>query len=267
VSNDMGWRAAGRRMILKMRRKPASAANDDLSLTLSHREIIRKKAFLRGVYEKFYNEIKREICCGGEGGRLVELGSGGGFVKEVIPGVITSDILRLPFVDVVFSASEMPFKDGAVDGFMMLNAFHHLNDVAAFLRETSRCLKKGGRLVMIEPSNTPLARFIWKYLHGEPYDPAGGWKLPRGGPLSIANSAMPYIVFNRDSKRLEEEFPSLRLMSVKTHTPFMYLLSGGMSYGQLLPSFAMNIVMRVDDALKPFYDLLGMFVTVKMEKI
>lgn len=244
--------------------------NDELSLTQSHRDIIRKKAFLRATYIKFYDEIRREICRDGEDSKarcLVELGSGGGFLKEVMPGVITSDVLKIPFVDVVFSATEMPFKDETVDGFMMLNVFHHLNDVAAFLGEISRCLKKGGKMIMIEPSSTLLARFVWKYLHHEPYDPAGGWGFKRGGPLLTANGALPYIVFFRDRQRFQAEFPSLRLISTQNHTPMMYILSGGMSLRQLIPTFAMSFAMRADDALRPLYDLLGMFITIKIEKI
>ena len=38
----------------------------------------------------------------------IELGSGGGFLKEVINDVITSDVLELPDVDKVFFGEKIP---------------------------------------------------------------------------------------------------------------------------------------------------------------
>jgi hypothetical protein len=48
---------------------------------------------------------------------VVELGSGGGFIKEVIPGAIASDIFELPSVDRVFITFEMSFDTAAEDVF------------------------------------------------------------------------------------------------------------------------------------------------------
>jgi hypothetical protein len=45
----------------------------------------------------------------------IELGSGSGFIKDVIPSVITSEILEIPSVDMIVSAMEMPFEDQSVD--------------------------------------------------------------------------------------------------------------------------------------------------------
>ena len=40
---------------------------------------------------------------------ILELGSGGGFLKEMYPAIITSDVLQLPSVDKVFSATANAF--------------------------------------------------------------------------------------------------------------------------------------------------------------
>ncbi len=80
---------------------------DDPATTLLHAEIIKKKPFLRNLYAEFYNQFKKSVP-GFEKRLLVELGSGGGFIKEIIGSVVTSDILDLPNVDKVFSSSRMP---------------------------------------------------------------------------------------------------------------------------------------------------------------
>jgi SAM-dependent methyltransferase len=51
----------------------------------------------------------------------------------------------------------MPFEDGTADAFVMLDVLHHVPTPAEFCQEASRCLRPGGRIVMIEPANTVFA--------------------------------------------------------------------------------------------------------------
>ncbi|MCD6393924.1 MAG: methyltransferase type 11, partial [Planctomycetes bacterium] len=87
---------------------------DDPSTTALHGEIIRRKPFLRKLYRDFYGEFQKAIP---EYANkvIVEIGSGGGFLKEVIPNATTSDVFDLPDIDMVFSALEMPFEDSSID--------------------------------------------------------------------------------------------------------------------------------------------------------
>ncbi|MCW3078126.1 MAG: Methyltransferase type 11, partial [Bacteroidetes bacterium] len=141
---------------------------DDPKATLAHREIILSKPYLKrlylGWYKLFISKTK-DI----KGGRHLEIGSGGGFYKEVFPEVVTSDILDLPNVDKVFSAEEMPFGSNELASIVMLNVFHHIPKPYLFLKEAERTLIKGGKIIMIEPANSSLARFIYKRFHHEPF--------------------------------------------------------------------------------------------------
>lgn len=49
----------------------------------------------------------------------------------------------------------MPFQDKSVSAFMMIDVLHHIKDSRQFFKEMQRCLKPGGKIVMIEPANTP----------------------------------------------------------------------------------------------------------------
>ncbi len=89
---------------------------DDPATTLLHAEIIQKKPFLKKLYIDFYRQFEKAVS-DSKNKVLVELGSGGGFIKEVINNVITSDVLELPNVDKVFSALDMPFEEASVDAF------------------------------------------------------------------------------------------------------------------------------------------------------
>lgn len=47
-------------------------------------------------------------------GPVLEVGSGPGFLRDLIPNLITSDILRVNGLSVVLDGSEMPFATGSL---------------------------------------------------------------------------------------------------------------------------------------------------------
>ena len=101
---------------LKLQEAEELSTLDAQSKTERHREIIQRKPFLKRLYTEFYKEFKT-VSDEFPNGLLIELGSGGGFIKDVIPNVITSGILHVTGKDVQFSALVMPFKDNTVDVF------------------------------------------------------------------------------------------------------------------------------------------------------
>lgn len=239
---------------------------DNPETTIERSRILEKKVFLKKVYIEFYERIKQSLFSTKKGQYIVELGSGGGFIKSIIPGVITSDILPLPNVDLHFSALTMPFKNQTVDSFVMIDVFHHIPDVNIFLKEANRSLKKGGQIIMIEPSNTLFGKIIYKYFHHEPYNPYGMWSFISSGPLSGANSALPWIVFFRDRKKFEKTYPQLEIVTITPHTPFTYLASGGFSFIQLLPNFMYPVLSLLENLLTPCNKYIGMFYTISIIK-
>jgi SAM-dependent methyltransferase len=240
-------------------------ALDDPRRTLVHRDIILAKPFLKKLYLEWY-AIFREAAETLPAGQLIELGSGGGFLKEVLPQVITSDILELPNCDRCFSALDMPFADGSVSGIFMIDVFHHIPDSYRFLREAQRVLKAGGKIVMVEPANSAWGRFIYQHFHHEPFDPAGNWTIPATGPMSGANGALPWIVFERDRARVEKEFPRLNVQSIRYHTPLRYLLSGGVSRRSLVPHWSFGLATALEKLAKPVVGWFSMFQTIELVK-
>ena len=266
----MNGRKLFRRKIIEWLKLPETKNIQDLnvpSATLLHAKVIQKKRFLKKLYIDFYNQFKNSISDNTDTKLLVELGSGGGFIKGIIPNVITSDVINLPNIDKHFSALNMPFENNTVDAYFMFDVLHHINDGWALFKELNRCLKIGGKIIMIEPAKTLWGQFIYQNFHHEPFDPSGGWGLENTGPLSSANSAIPWIIFYRDRLRFEEEFPSLKILKLKPHTPFRYLVGGGISMRQFLPSFTYNVVKGIEMILSPLNRYLGMFLTIEIEKV
>ena len=119
---------------------------------------------------------------------------------------------------------------------------------------------------MIEPANTFFARFIYRHFHKEVFNIQGDWASESLCPLSGANIALPWIIFFRDKKKFIGNFPDLIIQKIYFHTPLRYLVSGGLSMRQLLPSFAYSIVKILELALSPFNRYFAMFFTIYLEK-
>lgn len=239
---------------------------DDPRATLAHRDIILAKPFLKKIYSSWYSEFIRHLNVKPDK-KYLEIGSGGGFLKDVFPQVITSDILDLPNVDRVFSAEKMPFGDAELSGMVMLNVFHHIPKPYLFLHEAQRCLEKGGRVVMIEPANSALGRFIYKRFHHEPFDEKGPREIEPGNPLSNSNQALPYIYFERDLAQFKTDFTGLKIISIHYHSPLSYVISGGVSRSAMLPGFLFPLVKAAEWLLSPFSKQLGLFCTVVLERV
>ena len=238
---------------------------DDPSTTMIHRDLIRRKPFLEALYKDWYSSLRR--LDGGLAGPRLEIGSGGGFIQEVIPGTITSDVLPLPHLDRVLSGQELPFEAASLAAIYMINTLHHVPDPGSLLREAERCLMPGGRLVCIEPAPTWFGRLVYTWLHHEPCDLTAGLTLEKSdSPLSHSNSALPWILFERERDYLAKNVPGLNLLQLSYHTPFRYLLSGGVSFRCLLPSGSHDLILESENLLSPLHRWLGMFMTVVLER-
>jgi SAM-dependent methyltransferase len=246
-----------------MRKYKIEHSLDSPERTIAHGEIIKRKYFLRKLYQEWYSIFTRELDKFPEG-HLIELGSGGGFLKEIEPRIICTDIIDLPSNDLTFSALNMPFEDHSVAGIFMIDTMHHIPNSELFLREATRVLKKGSKIIMIEPANSIWGRFIYKNFHHEPFNPEGDWTIPIAGPLSGANGAFPWIVFIRDNQIFRKKFPNLKIESIEYLNPFTYLLSGGVSRKQLLPDFTYKAVRILDKILPKVSKQLSMFMVVKI---
>jgi hypothetical protein len=121
---------------------------------------------------------------------------------------------------------------------------------------------------MIEPWVTPWSRLIYTRLHHEPFEPnVVEWEFPRSGPLSGANGALPFIIFERDRLQFEREFPMWQIRTIRPMMPFCYLASGGVSWRSLMPGSTFKLWQGLENALSPWLDKLAMFAQIVLSRI
>ena len=239
---------------------------DAPATTNARRKVIADKPFLKKIYQDWYRRIMKGLSFG-ESDKVLEIGSGAGFIKEQYPAIITSDIMPLDQCDKVVAAEELPFADRELSAIVMVDVFHHIPEVEKFLSEAQRVLKPGGKIKMLEPANTWFGRLIYSGWHHEPFDSeTSSWSFPSTGPLSGANIALPWIVFQRDKDIFHNKYPELRIGKISYHTPFLYILSGGFSYKSLLPGWAFGVAMFIETLLTPLHPVLAMFHTIEVVK-
>ena len=100
---------------------------------------------------------------------------------------------------------------------------------------------------------------------------AGVWgdgtplSLAINGPLSGANGALPWIIFQRDEQVFTLKFPNLKIKKIQPLMPFVYIFSGGVSLRSLCPGFTYPIIRLVERLLPR--NLFSMFAFIIIEKI
>jgi SAM-dependent methyltransferase len=237
-----------------------TAADSPAALELRTR-VLRHKPFLHNLYCEWYGHIAAALPPGP--GAVVELGAGGSFLREFVPGLVTSDILPHGVVQVALDGCRLPFRSGSLRGLVMTNVFHHFPDARAFLAEANRCLRPNGVVSAIEPWVTPWSRLVYSHLHHEPFAPdAPAWEQPAGHPLSGGNNALAWIVFARDRARFEATFPQLRVHAVTLLAPLRYALAGGVSRPALTPGWSFGVWRGAESLLKFAFPCLAMFAHV-----
>lgn len=240
-------------------------APDDPRTTALRKRIVREKSFLRQLYEDWYDAILANLPS--VPGTVVELGSGAGFLAERIPDLVTSEVFNASGVRVILDARSLPFAPASLRAIVMTDVLHHVPAPARFLDEAARTLVPGGRIVMIEPWVTPWSRFVYGNFHPEPFRPEdSSWSFPGSGPLSGANGAMPWMIFERDRALFEREYPLLRIVRIELMMPFRYLLSGGVSMRSLAPGWLYPVCRGVERLLAPLNRGLAMFALAIVER-
>ncbi len=211
--------------------------------------ILQTKPILQDFYMGTY---KRMIAAGNAHltatqGIDLELGSGGGFFRAILPTIVTSDIKPVDGIDRVIDGQSLPFDDESIRAIYAMHVIHHIPDIERFLSELRRVVPRGGGLVAVEPYWSPLARLCYSRLHPEPWDPgAATWTFESSGPLS-SNQALTYILLKRDRELFRRRWSDFDVIPVARFGGPSYLMSGGIWRTPLLPQTILSRLARMED--------------------
>jgi SAM-dependent methyltransferase len=230
--------------------------------------VLARKPFLRRVYAEWYREVASALPLGN--GPIIELGTGAGFLREFVPGLITSDVVFDKSHRLAADAVRLPMIDGSLTGIAMVNVLHHLASPVSFFEEATRCLRPGGVVVMIEPWVTWWSSLAYRSLHHEPFDPRGASQLSTKANATLVqpcNNALAWILFQRDRAAFTARFARLHVHDIHLCTPFCYLAAGGMAYGISMPGWSYGACRMFEALLAPCHGYLAMFACIRISRI
>jgi SAM-dependent methyltransferase len=208
----------------------------DYALTLRNRERLSTNQNLLFWYRELYRDQFRDFR-DPTTLSILEVGSGTSPLKQFLSNVITSDILNLDYLDLVFDCHEIDkldaIRDESIDVITLTNVLHHLKSPIAFLNRAARKLKPGGRVIATEPFFSVLSTPIFKHLHHESvdFDISAPELKDVQGPLASANIALPWLIFlqRRDwLERLNENY-NVEHCSIRFFSSLSYMATGGIS--------------------------------------
>ena len=227
----------------------------------ARREIWAQKPQIRLVYERWMRKMRPFLP---PEGPLLEVGSGSGLLKEFLPQVILSDVVDLPWIDKVADCMNLPFDDSSLAGIIGFDLLHHVAKPHAFLHEAARVLKRGGRVLLMEPYITPVSYYGYK-LHHEKINLRdyhdSSKKDPWEGNLALAN-----LVFGRDAKTWSVYHPDLEIKRSEIFSFLDFQLAAGFKPYAYVPHPLFKVLVKVDKLLTPFMRWIGFRIFVVLVK-
>jgi SAM-dependent methyltransferase len=254
---------------MKVENKEQLIKNNYYKIVIQHRETFLQKPALRAVYKHWAHYIKGFLSA--IEGKSIELGCGCGALSQFLPQLISTDIYKHDWVNEVVDACSMPYADNACANFVAVDMLHHLYDLSEFFNEVNRALKKGGRLIMLEPYISAVSFIVYHYFHHEPVD----MKVFPFTPIKIkdasgeaANTALPTLLFMRYRSEFIRRWPQLKIFKIELRDGIIYPLTGGFSRRNWLPPFLIEFLMNIEDIFLRFSGCLqAMRMLIVIEKV
>jgi SAM-dependent methyltransferase len=225
-----------------------------------HQAVWQNKPVLQRLYADWYGEISTWLVPG----RTVELGGGTGNLKAHVPGVYCSDVVVLPWLNLVADAQRLPFQSESLANLVLFDSLHHIENVSLFFDEALRTLRVGGRIIVMDPYLSWASWPIYRWLHPEPMDCTEDpllLKPPQADRRPFdANQAVATILFERNQPRFQSRYPGFSVRHIRRLACVAYPLSGGFDHPSFLPERLLPPILRLDRIL----ERVGWFLAFRM---
>ena len=151
----------------------------------------------------------------------------------------------------VVDAQNMPFENNSVRAIYGINCFHHFPNPNLFFKELERVLDRGCGCVLIDPYyGTVAKRFYKKIFDTETFDMnQKEWVNESLGFMNGANQALSYIVIQKPLNNY-----------------MRYVLSGGLNFRQILPSFFSPVIKLFEFMFIPFNSIFALHHIIVIRK-
>jgi len=251
-----------------------SEKTQDRAMTLRNRARLDSNQNLLFWYRELYRDQFRDFP-DPAALSILEVGSGTSPLKHFVSNVVTSDVLDLDYLDLVFDCHGIDkldaIKDESLDVISLTNVLHHLKSPIAFLNRAANKLKSGGKVIATEPFFSLVSTPVFRYLHHEPVDLRISEPELKDvqGPLASANIALPWLIFFRRRHWVENLSGNYDVAncSVRPFSALSYMATGGISRKLPIPGLLYRAFFRMDLVLsRCFPRLCASFFTIVLPR-
>jgi SAM-dependent methyltransferase len=232
----------------------------------------KSKPLLQKIYDDFYALIFSQIN-NKLNGKIVELGSGIGNMKEKIPECITTDIFPNPWIDQTENAYHLSFENNSVSNIILFDVFHHLEFPGEAFKEFDRVIMPGGRVIIFDPGMGFWGLLAYGLFHHEPLFLFN--KIEWNAPANVNIAETPYyaaqgnasrIFCYRKRKYLKKYLDNWIVKKVNNMSALSYVGSGGYKHRQLYPTKMYKFIRRFDKVFDFISFLFASRIMIVLEK-
>jgi SAM-dependent methyltransferase len=229
---------------------------------IDQKAIWNTRPSLRRIYRSWFKLI-RDNC---NPGRTLEIGGGSGNFRDFWPDLLSTDIVPSQWISFCADANRLPIKSESVDNLVGVDILHHIYDPDKVFQEMVRVLTPGGKAIFVEPYIAPISGWIRKLFHHEEIDmDADIIYGPDKNPMD-GNLAVPTRLFVKNRAYFSDHYPQLTIEKIAFFEFGAYLLSGGFSFPQLMPTSIVNWLHDVEKKMPRISRYIGLKMLVVLSK-
>jgi SAM-dependent methyltransferase len=241
-----------------------------------HQDLIKRnhnlwncKPILQSAYGDLYQLAANQLSNLPDS-KIVELGSGMGHIREVIPQCVTTELFAFPWIDQIENAYKLSFEDESISDLISTDVFHHLKYPGTALNEFHRALRPGGRVILLEPCMSLLGLLVYGVFHAEPI--AINQKIEWFAPDGWSPDSMDYYAAQGNATRIfvgrkyRPQLAAWNSIKAMRLSALAYAASGGYSGPQLYPTGMYSVIKTFEKGLDLFPALFATRLLVVLEK-
>jgi SAM-dependent methyltransferase len=234
-------------------------------------QTITSDLYLSQIYDNIYRRFHSiTVSKGKSSPRILEIGGGAlNYAQTYWENPVVTDADNFEATNNVITgvhAENLPFESNSFDYVIAKDSLHHFKDPVKALLEINRVLKFGGSMLVAEPYWSPLGRFVYRFIHPEPWDTKVQDLTRSSEDLWDSNQALLLLLNTKFSDQFKTLVPNFKIEIYEPTYAISYLISGGVYKRTFVSSRFLILINKIEIKSKIFMKLFGLNIIAEFKK-